>query len=145
MIGKKSIGRLIGACYAAVFGTFIMVGIHDYLPDMSIGVFRLLSSAVFAAFYFAGRWIAVRKEQDKKLPTSSKELRGKTKEFYDWLDSRTPSIPTIIPDHVSGELRGPLAYRLLRKVSISLIDRESRQFSSRSFATFVSDEKRTLA
>jgi len=87
MIGKKSVGPLLGACYAAVFGTIIMVGIHGYWPDMSVGVLLLLSGALFVGFYFTGRWIAVRNEQNKKLPTSGKELRRKNQEFYDWLDS----------------------------------------------------------
>ena len=87
MIGKKSIGALLGACYAVVFGTIITVGIHGYLPHMSVGVLLLLSGALFVGFYFTGRWIAVRNEQNKKLPTSGKELRRKSQEFYDWLDS----------------------------------------------------------
>jgi uncharacterized iron-regulated membrane protein len=88
MIAKRSIGPFLGACYAAVFGTFMMVGLHSYWPDMSIWVLVLLSAGFFVAFYFAGLWVHVRNEQNKKLPTNSRELRRKTKEFYDWLDSQ---------------------------------------------------------
>ena len=88
MMSKKSIGPLLGLCYAAVFGTFVTIGIHDYLPDLSTRVFVLLSFAGFVAFYFAGLWIHVRDEQNKKLPTDSKELRRRTKRFYEWLDSQ---------------------------------------------------------
>ena len=87
MIGKKSIGRLLGACYAAVFGTLIMGGIYNYSPHMSVGVLLPLSGVVFVGSYFGGRWIAIRNEENKKI-TSSKELRRRTKEFYDWLDSQ---------------------------------------------------------
>jgi len=86
MIGKKTMGTLLGICYAAVFGTLVTVGIHGYWPDMSVGILLLLSGALFVAFYFTGRWIAVRNEQNKKLPMSAKELRRRGKEFYDWLD-----------------------------------------------------------
>lgn len=88
MIGKESIGPLLGACYAAVFDTLIIVGLHRYWPEMSIGVLVLLAGAVFVPIFFAGWRVAVRMEQNKKLPTSSKELRRRTKEFYDWLGSQ---------------------------------------------------------
>jgi hypothetical protein len=55
---------------------------------MSLRVLVLLSGAVFVALYFAGKWIGVRSEQNKKIPTSSKELRRRTKEFYDRLASQ---------------------------------------------------------
>lgn len=90
MISKKSIGSLLGACYAAVFGTIITVGIHSYWPHMGVGVLLLLSGVAFVASYFGGRWIAIRNEENKKLPTSSKELRRRTKDFYDSLDSQGP-------------------------------------------------------
>jgi hypothetical protein len=88
MISKKSMGPLLGMCYAAVFGTFVTIGIRDYLPGLSTPVFVLLSAAGFVAFYFAGLWVHVRDEQNKKLPTNSKELRRRTKRFYEWLDSQ---------------------------------------------------------
>jgi len=88
MISKKSVGHLTGVCYAAVFGALIIGGIHNYWPDMSTAVLLLLSGALLVSFYFAGRWIAVREEENKKLPTSSRELKKQKKEFYDWLDSQ---------------------------------------------------------
>ena len=88
MMPKKSMGPITGVCYSAVFGTLIVVGLRDYLPDMSLRVFVLLAGAIFVALYFAGGWLAVRNEQNKKLPTSSKELRRRTKQFYSWLDSQ---------------------------------------------------------
>jgi hypothetical protein len=88
MIKTESMGPFLGLCYAAVFGTFVTIGIHDYLPDLSPPVFVLMSGAGFIAFYFAGLWIHFRSEQNKKLPTNSKELRRRTKRFYDWLDSQ---------------------------------------------------------
>lgn len=90
MIAKKSIGPIFGVFIAAVYGTLITVGAHDYLPDMSTWVLLLLSGALCVALYFVGRWIAVRSELNKKLPTSSKELRKRRKRFYDWLDSQGP-------------------------------------------------------
>jgi hypothetical protein len=88
MIAKKSIGPLLGVCYGLVFGTFMMAGLHSYWPDMSVWVLIPLSAAFFVAFYFAGLWVHVRNEENKKLPTNSKELRRRTKEFYDSLDSQ---------------------------------------------------------
>jgi hypothetical protein len=88
MIAEKSIGPLLGVCYGLVFGTFMMAGLHRYWPDMSIWVLVLLLAAFFVGFYFAGVWVHVRNEQNKKLPTNSKELRRRTKEFYDSLDSQ---------------------------------------------------------
>jgi hypothetical protein len=87
MISKKSVGHLTGVCYAAVFGALIIGGIRNNWPDMSIAVLLSLSAALLVAFYFAGRWIAVREEENKNLPTSSRELKKQRKEFYDWLDS----------------------------------------------------------
>jgi hypothetical protein len=86
MISRKSMGPLLGVCYVAVYGALILGGLDWH--QMSRGTLLLLSSAVFVALYFAGRWIAVRSELNKKLPTSSKELRRRTKAFYDWLGSQ---------------------------------------------------------
>jgi uncharacterized membrane protein len=88
MIARNSLGHLLGMCYGAVFATLMMGGLYSYWPDMSIWVLVLLSTAFFVAFYFAGLWVHVRNEQNKKLPTNSKELRRRTKEFYDRLDSQ---------------------------------------------------------
>jgi len=88
MIAKNNLGHLLGVCYGAVFATFVMAGLHSYWPDMSVWVLVLLSAAFFVAFYFAGLWVHVRNEQNKKLPINSKELRRRTKEFYDRLDSQ---------------------------------------------------------
>lgn len=74
MIAKKSIGPLAGVGTAIVFGSFVLVGILDYWRGVSIRRVVLLSVPVFVAFYFAGTMIEVRKERNKKLPTSSKEL-----------------------------------------------------------------------
>jgi hypothetical protein len=88
MIAKKSIGHLLGVCYGAVFATSTMAGLHSYWPNMGVWLLVLLSAAFFVAFYFAGLWVHVRNEQNKKLPTNSKELRRRTKEFYESLDSQ---------------------------------------------------------
>ena len=36
MISKKSRGPLLGLIYAAIFGTFATIGIHDYFPEMKL-------------------------------------------------------------------------------------------------------------
>jgi hypothetical protein len=71
----------------------IMVAVHDYWPDMSIVALLLLSGALYVALYFAGGWIAIRSELNKKLPTSSKELRRRKKAFYERLASQGRSQP----------------------------------------------------
>jgi len=86
MIRKTNIARIAGVCVAAIYGTFIMVGVHDRWPKMSTLGLLLLSGAVCVVLYLAGRWIAVRNELNKRLPTSSKELRRRRKEFYNWLN-----------------------------------------------------------
>lgn len=88
MIAKKNIGPLLGLFYGAVFGTLIMVVVHRYFPDISARVVVLLAVVSFVACCFAGMWVHVRSEQNKKLPTNGKELRRRTKEFYHWLDSQ---------------------------------------------------------
>jgi hypothetical protein len=88
MIGKKSIARIAGVLYAAVFGSLITFGIYAHWSNVSIALLVPLAAVVFVAFYFVGRWIEVRSELNKKLPTSGKELRRRTKEFYDSLDSQ---------------------------------------------------------
>jgi ABC-type uncharacterized transport system permease subunit len=93
MIAKKGIGPLLGACYGAVFGVLMIAVLHSYRPDMSVWKLVLLLAAFFVAFYFVGLWVHVRNEQNKKLPTSSKELRRRTKEFYDWLASQGRAHP----------------------------------------------------
>jgi hypothetical protein len=93
MINKKYQGPFLGVCYAIVFGSFAVIGIHDYWPDISIRAFLLLSGGAFIALYFAGRWVAVKSEMNRKLPTSSKELKRRTKEFYNWLASQGPPKP----------------------------------------------------
>lgn len=90
MIDKKYQGPFLGICYAIVFGSFAMIGLHDYWPNLSIRALLLRSSVGFLAFYFAGRWVAVKSEMNRKLPTSSKELRRRTKQFYNWLASQGP-------------------------------------------------------
>jgi hypothetical protein len=44
-----------------------MFGIHVLWPDVSTAVLLLVSGAGFVAFYFVGRWIAIRTELNKKL------------------------------------------------------------------------------
>ena len=36
MVGKKSIAVAFGVCLAAVYGTSILVGIHDNFPKISL-------------------------------------------------------------------------------------------------------------
>jgi hypothetical protein len=45
---------------------------------------------LWMGFYVAGVWAFTerRAELDSKFPISSKELRRRKKEFYDWLGSR---------------------------------------------------------
>ena len=69
------------AIVAAMYGTLIVVAVHDYWPSMSIVALLLLSVALYIALCFAGRWIAVRNELNKKLPASSEELRRGKKAF----------------------------------------------------------------
>jgi len=86
MISKTSIGRVVGVCTAAIYGSFIMIGVHDFWPNMSTLAMILLAGAVCVVLYLAGRWIAARKELNKRLPISSKELRRRRKEFYEGLN-----------------------------------------------------------
>jgi len=87
MISGKNIGRIFGVCLAAVFATPIMFGIHNRWPSMNIVLMLVLFGSVCFALYFAGVWVEARDERNRKLPLSSKELRRRKKELYDWLAS----------------------------------------------------------
>jgi len=54
------------------------------------GVVILVFLAMWIGIYLAGVWAAVDRpaELNRKLPTSSKELRRQKKSFYDWLASQ---------------------------------------------------------
>jgi hypothetical protein len=56
---------------------------------MRIALTLLVFTGLFVGLYFAGFWALVDRpdELNKKFPISSKELRRRKKEIYDWLDS----------------------------------------------------------
>lgn len=87
MIGKKNLDRIFAVFLAAVYGGLIMGGLSASWPRSNLTRYLLLSSVVCVALYFAGMWIRAKIERNRKLPTSSKELRRRTREFYSWLDS----------------------------------------------------------
>jgi hypothetical protein len=90
MIGKKNIGRLTGVCLATVYTTLISGTVYGLFHGLRLGFLTVIFIALWIGIYFAGNWAAVDRpaELDRKFPTSSKQLRARTKAFYDWLASQ---------------------------------------------------------
>jgi hypothetical protein len=86
MIGTRNTNRLFAVCFAVMYGFLIMGGIR--WTTRNIALLFFLSCIVFVVLYFVGAWIGARIERNKKIPTSSKELRRRRKTFYEWLDSQ---------------------------------------------------------
>jgi hypothetical protein len=57
---------------------------------LHIALTLLLFVGLWIGFYFAGVWASTerRAELERKFPISSKELRRRKKEFFDWLASQ---------------------------------------------------------
>ena len=89
MIGKRNIGRSYGVLMATIYATLV-TGIIYGLWRLPIGWTLFVFVALWIGFYFTGVWAAVDRpaELNRKLPVSSKELRRRKKEFYDWLGTR---------------------------------------------------------
>jgi hypothetical protein len=89
MLNKKNIGRAFGVSLATIYATLIAETIYDICPGMHVWLVWLIFICLFTGLYCAGFWALVDRpvELDRKFPTSSKELRRRKKELYDWLDS----------------------------------------------------------
>jgi hypothetical protein len=90
MMNQKSVGQLFGICLATLYATLVTVMVRGLWRGLHITLTLLLFVGLWIAFYFAGVWASTerRAELDRKFPISSKELRKRKKEFYDWLASR---------------------------------------------------------
>ncbi|HXM21751.1 MAG TPA: hypothetical protein VN948_10855 [Terriglobales bacterium] len=88
MIDKKSTGRFFGVILAATFGSLIAETIRLWL-GLHLAATLLVFIGLWIGFYFTGTWTIIDRpaELDRKFPISSKELRRRKKEFYDWVDS----------------------------------------------------------
>jgi hypothetical protein len=89
MLNKKNIGRACEVSLATIYATLIAETIYDICPGMHVWLVWLIFICLFMGLYCAGFWALVDRpaELDRKFPTSSKELRRRKKELYDWLDS----------------------------------------------------------
>jgi hypothetical protein len=90
MIGKKNIGRFYGVCLATIYATLTTGIAYSLWRELHIALVLLIFIALWIGFYFTGIWIAVNRpdELKRKSPISSKELRRRKQEFYDWLASQ---------------------------------------------------------
>jgi hypothetical protein len=81
-------GARAGRIFVAVITT-IFVMVWGPLLLAKLGAIRalLIISTFAGGFYLVGTWVMVDRpaELKKKIPISSKELRRRTKLFYDWL------------------------------------------------------------
>jgi hypothetical protein len=86
---KKTTGRVWGILFGIPFGSLIATIAHHLWPELEIALIFLIFVGLCVGFYFAGLWVMVDHpaELDRKFPISSKELRRRRKEFYDWVDS----------------------------------------------------------
>jgi len=90
MLGKKNIGRVYGASLATIYSTLITGMTYGFSGGLRFGLVLSIFIGLWIAIYFAGVWVAVDRpaELNRKFPFSSKELRRRKKEFYDWLASQ---------------------------------------------------------
>jgi D-alanyl-lipoteichoic acid acyltransferase DltB (MBOAT superfamily) len=90
MMNQRSVGQWLGICMATVYATLVVVMVRGLWHGLHVAVTLLLFVGLWIGFYFAGVWASTerRAELDMKFPTSSKELRRRKKEFYDWLASQ---------------------------------------------------------
>jgi hypothetical protein len=86
---KKTIGRVWGVLFAIPFGSLVAITTRHVWPGLNISLILLLFVVLCVGFYFTGVWMMVDHpaELHRKFPISSKELRRRRKEFYDWVDS----------------------------------------------------------
>jgi predicted PurR-regulated permease PerM len=86
---KKTTGRVWGIVLATMFAPTITAILHNLRPELPIALTFLTFVCLWIGFYFTGIWMLVERpaELDRKFPISSKELRRRKKEFYDWVDS----------------------------------------------------------
>jgi hypothetical protein len=88
MIGKKNLDRIFAICLAVVYGGLIIGGIPVFWFKGNFWLYLFLLTVVCGLLYMVGKWIRARGERNRKVPISSKELRRRTKAFYNWLDSQ---------------------------------------------------------
>ena len=88
MLNKKNYGRAFGVCLATIYASMIAGTVYETWPGYAWLVW-LIFICLFIGFYCAGFWALVDRqaELDRKFPISSKELRRRKKELYDWLDT----------------------------------------------------------
>jgi len=85
MVGTKAIGLAYAVLLATVFACLIAGGLSSSLP---ISIRVTIFVGLWIAIFFCGLWIHERGEANKRIPVSSRELRRRTKAFYDWLASQ---------------------------------------------------------
>jgi hypothetical protein len=87
MMNSDNAGRILAAALAVCFSAFMAPVLWVKLGAIP----ALLVSSTFAGgFYLVVSWLMVDRpaEVKRKVPISSKELRRRTKLFYDWLASQ---------------------------------------------------------
>ena len=88
MIGRSKITQLTAVLYGFFFGS-IFSGMALHIFSNAHAVVKCLIIGVFIfSFYLVGLWVSLQSELNKKIPTPSHELRRRTKEFYDSLNSQ---------------------------------------------------------
>jgi hypothetical protein len=90
MFSKNTSGRLYGACLAVVYVCLVVAAVNGLWSRIGAWPTAILLLALGLGFYLAGVWAFLDRpvELDRKIPVSSKELRRRKKEFYDWLAKR---------------------------------------------------------
>jgi len=87
VFGKDNIGRLSGVVLATTCATLVAVIAYGIWPELRAASLLLVWIGFWIAFYATGVWASIVRpaELAKKIPVSSKELRRRTKNFYDQL------------------------------------------------------------
>ena len=88
MIGRKAATHLTGVLYSVFFGSIFSVVALEIFPQAPVVVKCLIVCVFLFSFYVVGMWVSIRNELNKKISTPSHELRKRSREFYNWLDSQ---------------------------------------------------------
>ena len=87
-IGRQRSLYIVGLWICALApATLVTITVQSFKSDLRSGAVILVFVVSWVGSSFAGHWAMFERtaELRKKYPTSSKELRRKTKEFYDSL------------------------------------------------------------
>ena len=87
MFSRHTVSRLYGICLAVAYVCLVAVAFNGLWHRIGTWLTAILLIVLGVGFYFAGVWASLDRpaELQRKMPITSKELRRRKNEFYDWL------------------------------------------------------------